>query len=350
MLPWEIGKLTKLTLVDLSYCYSLEVISPNVLSRLSKLEELYLYDSFDRWEVEGHEIFEKPRANASLVELQHLSHLTSLELHIPNEQAVPKDLFSEKLERYKISIGEKWRPWQYDVLETSRNLKLKLNQSIHLYDIGVTTLLRKTETLYLDAVKVGMNIVYDPNTEGLSHLKHFRVSNDSEAVYIINSMKSVSCETFPLLESLILENLINLEAICYGQLKAQYFGQLRIINVRQCKMLKNLFSFSIGSRVDQLQEIEVYDCENFTGLLVEKRGEDIGEDILEFSQLSSLKLRDLPSFIGSIYSEKKLSSSQPGSIQSIDARSNATSLFDQKVFMSIYFFFRLNSWFQHISF
>ncbi|XWS43117.1 hypothetical protein CRYUN_Cryun16bG0074600 [Craigia yunnanensis] len=190
----------------------LKVISPNVLSRLSILEELYLYDSFDRWEVEGHEIFEKPRANASLVELQHLSHLTSLEVNVPDEQAVPKELFSEKLERYKISIGEKWRS---DVLETSRNLKLKFNRSIHL--------------------------------------------------------------------------------------------------------------------VDQLQEIEVTVCKNFTGLLVEKREEDIGEYILEFSQLSSLKLRNLPSFIGLIYSEKKLSSSQLESIQSIGARSNATLLFDQKV-------------------
>ncbi|XWS42673.1 hypothetical protein CRYUN_Cryun16bG0034300 [Craigia yunnanensis] len=328
VLPQEIGQLTELTLLDLSYCYSLKVISPNVLSRLAKLEELCLYDGFDRWEVEGHEIFEKPRANASLVELQHLSHLKSLELHIPNEQAVPKELFSEKLERYKISIGEKWR-WN-DVLETSRNLKLKLNKRIHLYDTGVKTLLRKTETLYLDAVKDVMNILYDPNTEGLSHLKHFRVSNNSEAIYIINSMKSVSCEAFPLLESLILVNLINLEAICYGQLKAQYFGQLRIIRVERCKMLKNLFSFSIA-RVYQFQEILVSDCENFTGLLVEKREEDIGEDILEFSQLRSLRLRGLPSFMGLIYSEKKLSSSQPGSIQSIDARSNATSLFDQKV-------------------
>ncbi|XWS42677.1 hypothetical protein CRYUN_Cryun16bG0034600 [Craigia yunnanensis] len=328
VLPWEIGQLTKLTLLDLSYCSSLQVISPNVLSRLSKLEELYLYDSFDRWEVEGHEIFEKPRANASLVELQHLSYLTSLELHIPNEQAVPKELFSEKLERYTISLGEKW--WGFEVLETSRNLKLKLNQSIHLYDIGVKTLLRKTETLYLDAVKDVMNILYDPNTEGLSHLKRFHVSNDSEALYIINSMKSVSCEAFPLLESLILENLINLDAICYGQLKAQYFGQLRIIKVRDCKMLKNLFSFPIA-RVYQLQKIEVSYCKNFTGLLVEKREEDIGEDILEFGQLRSLTLQDLPSFMGLIYSEKKLSSSQPGSIQSIDARSNAISLFDQKV-------------------
>ncbi|KAK9041415.1 hypothetical protein V6N11_016517 [Hibiscus sabdariffa] len=103
VLPEEIGQLTKLKLLDLKYCRNLQVISPNVLSKLSSLEELYLYDSFDGWEVDG---IESPRNNASLAELQPLSRLTTLEVHIPNVKALPKDNLSlERKGRFRVSIG-----------------------------------------------------------------------------------------------------------------------------------------------------------------------------------------------------------------------------------------------------
>ncbi|KAE8698142.1 hypothetical protein F3Y22_tig00110602pilonHSYRG00230 [Hibiscus syriacus] len=213
MLPKEIGQLTKLKLLDLSNCYNLKVISPMVLTNLSRIEELYLYDNFDKWEVDGSE---NPRTNASLVELQHLSNLTTSELHIPDVQAIPKNnLFSGKIERYEISIGDQWYPYKKG-METSRLLKLEMDKN------------------------------------GLSNLKHFDVSNVSDTNVVINSMMLVSC-----LESLSLYNLIYLEAICDYQLKAESFGRLRVIKVNSCNMLKNLFSFSIAKGLRQLQELKV---------------------------------------------------------------------------------------------
>ena len=47
------GQLNCLKTLNLSYCRQLEVISPNILSNLKKLEELYMRGSFDRWEAEG---------------------------------------------------------------------------------------------------------------------------------------------------------------------------------------------------------------------------------------------------------------------------------------------------------
>ncbi|XVF56893.1 hypothetical protein PTKIN_Ptkin06aG0157200 [Pterospermum kingtungense] len=302
VLPGEIGQLTKLKVLDLSGCYRLEVIPPNVLSSLSRLQELYLYRSFDEWEVD-----EKAMGgDARLVELQHLSHLTTLEVHIPNEQAVPKEFFSGKLQRFKISIGEKW-DWYEDKLETSRNLKLKLNKSIHnLYDIGIKTLLRKAENLYLNGVADAMDMLYDPDIE-----------------------------VFPVLESLILKNLMNLEAICDGQvLKAGYFGRLKIIKIEYCEKLKNLFSFAIARELSQvLEKIVVNDCENCTELIAEKREEDDDNIVVEFSQLRSLSLEELPNFRGLFYSEKKDSSSQQaaGRVES----TTATSLFDPKPKVSL---------------
>ncbi|KAK9017193.1 hypothetical protein V6N11_079675 [Hibiscus sabdariffa] len=165
-------------LVSLRNAKSLEVISPGVLSSLTRLEELYLYHSFDRWEVKG---IDYPRGNAGLVELQHLSCLTTLEKY-----------------------------------ENMRVLMLKTERSVKLYD-GIKLLLRKAQNIEV----------------------------------VLNSMMLVPC-----LESLSLCDLTDLEAICDDQLKAGSFGRLRIIEVENCKKLKNLFS-SIATELHQFEEIEV---------------------------------------------------------------------------------------------
>jgi Leucine-rich repeat (LRR) protein len=88
-LPREIGLLTCLRLLDLSNCSKLEVIPPNVLSSLVALEELYMGNSFVQCEAEG-------LNNASLAGLNNLSHLITLEIHIPDISNLPKDLLFEQ--------------------------------------------------------------------------------------------------------------------------------------------------------------------------------------------------------------------------------------------------------------
>ncbi|KAA3473087.1 disease resistance protein isoform X3 [Gossypium australe] len=302
LLPKEIGQLRRLKLLDLSYCYSLKVVSPNVLSSLSRLEELYFFHSFDRWEVEGTDNL--IRSNASLVELQYLSRLTTLKVRVPNEQAMPEDnIFLGKLERYKICIGDgKWY-WTETRTEASRMLKLKMKRSSNLYG-GIKLLLRKTESLYVDEAEDVREMLDDPVNQGLPRLKHLKLSNVSDMKFVIGSRMLVSC-----LESLDLHSLMNLESICEAQLKAESFGRLRFLEVSECKMLKNLFSFSIAKRLRQLEEIEVSHCNNLKEFIIVEKEEEIGEnDNLEFPQLRSLSLRYLPTFNGAWYSQKTIQS------------------------------------------
>ncbi|GAY31858.1 hypothetical protein CUMW_272520 [Citrus unshiu] len=51
-LPKALGQLTKLRLLDLTDCFRLKVIAPNVISSLIRLEELYMGNCFIEWEVE----------------------------------------------------------------------------------------------------------------------------------------------------------------------------------------------------------------------------------------------------------------------------------------------------------
>jgi len=145
-LPSEIGLLTRLRLLDLRDCSKLEVIPPNVLSRLVALEELYMGNSFVQWEAEG-------LNNASLAELKNLSHLITLEIHIPDANNLPKDLLFEKLERYVILVGDVW-DWPDNQGEVSRILKLKLNTSFQS-EVGIQLMLlmKRTENFYLDELK-----------------------------------------------------------------------------------------------------------------------------------------------------------------------------------------------------
>ncbi|KAK9944249.1 hypothetical protein M0R45_009824 [Rubus argutus] len=86
-LPKEIGQLTGLRLLDLSNCYWLEVVSPGVISSLTRLEELRMRRSFKNWKAAG------DGSNAGLFELKDLSQLTALEVHVPNADILPADFF-----------------------------------------------------------------------------------------------------------------------------------------------------------------------------------------------------------------------------------------------------------------
>ncbi|KAF2322527.1 hypothetical protein GH714_017537 [Hevea brasiliensis] len=193
-LPREIAHLTRLKLLDLSDCDKLKVIPANVISRLSLLEELYM-ESFGQWELQGL----NSSNNASLAELKNLSRLTTLEIDVPDVKMLPKDLFSNKLERYDIVIGKK--RYRYDEYLSSRRLRIRLNTDIHL-DHGVDLLLKKAEVLYLDNVKGIKSILYDMDWEGFPQLKHLDIKNSDDIQYVINSTVQVpSLNVFPILES-----------------------------------------------------------------------------------------------------------------------------------------------------
>ncbi|KAF2294492.1 hypothetical protein GH714_011927 [Hevea brasiliensis] len=225
-LPRQIEELTRLKLLDVSDCSKLKMIPASALSKLSQLEALYMSNSFDQWEADGI----RNQGNASLAELEYLSHLMTLEIQILDAKILPKRLFSNGLQSYRILIGYGW-DWNGNY-ETSRMLKLKLKTSIHS-EYGVKVLLRETEDLYLDEVRGAENVLYDIDGDGFPQLKHLHVQNNTVIQHIINSTKCAACDAFPILESLILKSLMNLEKICHGQLAAGSFNKLGILKMKK---------------------------------------------------------------------------------------------------------------------
>ncbi|OMO70425.1 Disease resistance protein [Corchorus olitorius] len=328
-LPKEIGQLSHLRLLDLSDNPRLILIPPAVFSSLSKLEDLRLVRSFAEWDVEG---------NASLVELKHLSRLTSLAVHIWNAQIMPTELFSGKLKRYKIFIGENWY-WSSERM-TSRTLKLNLDSGLHL-DQGIKTLLKTTEDLHLNEVKDVKNVLNELDAEGFPQLKYLHVHNSPTIEHIINSVDWAPHTAFPILESLSLGNMLNLEKICHGEIAAESLSRLKIIKVENCDRLSNLFSLSTARKLFQLQEIKVTDCKNIKEIVAEeKEGIIVDNEAMnriEFSQLRSLTLECLSNFLHFWSREEMPSTAEPGGSQlTMDTRSEERTLFNkQDVFLNL---------------
>ncbi|XP_052880953.1 probable disease resistance protein At4g27220 [Gossypium arboreum] len=275
-LPKEIAQLTRLRLLDLSWCEKLKIIPPNVLSSLSKLEELYMEGSFVEWE---NGVVDNERRNASLDELNNLSRLTTLYVRISDIQMIPKHRFIETLNRYRIIVGDhpisKWLRRH----ECSRTLTLQLYTNICL-DNGVKMLLGKAEYLYLDlkGLKGIKNVLAELNKgNDFPHLQSLHVKNGIQVQYI--TMNNIE---FSELRFITLERLPQLISFCCQEercstsfeplplfIKQTYHwsSNLRRLIITGCGKLEHLLSPSVARNLVQLHCFEIVGCESLREII-----------------------------------------------------------------------------------
>ncbi|KDO36776.1 hypothetical protein CISIN_1g048566mg, partial [Citrus sinensis] len=320
-LPEELGQLNKLRLLDLTNCFHLKVIAPNLISSLTRLEELYMGNCFIEWEVER---ANSKRSNASLDELMHLPRLTTLEIDVKNDSILPEGFLARKLERFKISIGnESFMPpkcvrqdWFQSQPHFSINsdrkslraLKLKLD----FMDICSMKLqgINNVECLWLDKLQGIGDVLFNLDTEGFSQLKLLWVQNNPDIFCIVDSREMVACDAFPLLESLILHNLINMERVCIDRLKVESFNQLKNIEAYNCDKLSNIFWLSTTKCLPRLERIAVVNCSKMKEIFAIGEEVDNAIEKIEFAQLRSLSLGNLPE-VTSFCREVKTPSASP---------------------------------------
>ncbi|XP_048436134.1 probable disease resistance protein At4g27220 [Pyrus x bretschneideri] len=247
-LPKEIGKLTHLRLLDLTGCYQLKVISPNVLSGLNSLEDLRMRNSFHQWVAEG---VTGERSNASLLELKDLPHLAALAVHIPDASIMPRGLFSDKLKIYDISIGDTnytvphspysltfnfrhtTRYGRWDSMDGTLNtLKLKLTTRQELDD-GLRMLLKRSEALYLHGLE--NDFQFQSDSEDFQQLKHLYVQNIAKFTYIINEKVGL-----PNLTRLIVHECGS--RFLFSSSTARSLVQLKYLEVKRCHMMEEIVS------------------------------------------------------------------------------------------------------------
>jgi len=303
-LPHEFGQLDKLQLFDLSNCPKLRIIPPNIISRMKSLEEFYMRD----YSIQEKEEQNIQSLNATLAELMQLNQLRTLDIHIPSVANFPQNMFFDKLESYKIVIGElnMLSLVEFKVLdkyEAVRFLALNLRGNhINIHSQKwIKMLFKNVEYLLLGDLNDVNDVLYEFNVEGFANLKHLYVVNNFGIQFIINSVEQFQpLLAFPKLESMSLYKLENLEKICDNKLTRDSFSRLKIINVKTCGQLKNIFSFSMIECFGMLERIEVCDCDSLKEI-VSVEGESYNADAIEsekieFPQLRFLTLQSLPAF------------------------------------------------------
>ncbi|XP_022999581.1 probable disease resistance protein At4g27220 [Cucurbita maxima] len=282
-LPPALGQLTQLKSLDLKYCYKLEMIPPNVLSKLTKLEELDMEESFVGWDGVG---LTSKTKNASLLELHFLTCLTTLCLCVPDASIMPKQLFLDKLklERFQIVIGREWPDYTFN---TFKVMCLKVDSEILLSE-GIKRLLCESEELHLEVpVTIGNHILFELDKKDVPPLKHL-VFHHFDEQYLVSE---ASLKGFTNLELLALNRMKSLQSIINERLRVVPFNKLKIIKVEDCKILRNLFYSSIMSGLSNLQQIHVSNCEMIETIVAM---ENEATSQFECSKLSSLSLTGLP--------------------------------------------------------
>ncbi|XP_019443821.1 PREDICTED: probable disease resistance protein At4g27220 isoform X4 [Lupinus angustifolius] len=328
-LPPAIGNLTRLRLLGLSNVSGLRAIPAKIISRLTRLEELCMENTFIQWEDE-----ERKGKNACLGELSHLHQLTFLEVMIHDASVLPKGLFIfGQLEKYRIFIGDdcKWSSGNGTISKT-----LKLNQgktkNIHLH-IGIKLLLSNVEELCLTNLHGVISFLYQLNEEGFPQLKHLDVQSSDDIQYIIDLKEwHHSRETFPKLESLILHNLPNMRKICSGPLLVRSFGMLKVIKVKSCDQLDNVFSYSLVKDLSSLLEVEISKCKIMSKIITD---EDAEIDKIEFPQLHSITLDYLPNLASFCSKPMPTDMKLRSMIEYVDDSTILRPLFDEKVIQSV---------------
>lgn len=288
-LPKEIGNLHRLQLLDLGNCSQLQVIESNALSGLKRLNELYIENSFNQWEVE--------EQNASGIcarvsELNHLSHLTTLNIHIPNARIVPDALCFKNLVRYKILIGDNW-DWKSTGFEIS-TLKINIDGRFQLED-GIKTLLKKCEDLCLGEMK-GVDKILYKDCEGFPKLKCLDIEKNADIQYIICSKEPPQI-AFPVLESMFLRNMIKLEKIFNRDIETGFSLNLRKVRIEGCDSLKFVFYVSTTLLLLRLQEMVIRKCKEMDAVVKGSEQEIVNDYTMKFTQLRILELRFLPKLI-----------------------------------------------------
>ncbi|XP_048234147.1 disease resistance protein At4g27190 isoform X2 [Ricinus communis] len=276
-LPREIGQLSHLRLLDLTSCTSLRKIPVGVLSKLSRLEELYMRNSFSKWQSACGDFEQKN--NASIAELGSLSgHLKVLDIHLPEVNLLTEGLIFQNLERFKISVGS-------PVYETGAYLfqnYFRISGDMHgAIWCGIHKLLEKTQILSL--------------------------ASCYKLECIINARDWVPHTTaFPLLESLSLRSLYKLKEIWHGELPKNpsglpCFDNLRSLHIHDCGKLKNVFSLSIARVLVHLEYLDCSHCGKIREIISKKEGEDFriaeAAENTWFPKLTYLELDSLPELI-----------------------------------------------------
>ncbi|CAI9271038.1 unnamed protein product [Lactuca saligna] len=265
-LPYTIGNLVKLRLLDLTGCAGLR-IDNGVFENLVELEELYTMAG-GRY---GKAIsFTNDNCNEIAKRSRNLS---ALEFEFFRNNAQPKNMSFEKLERFKISVG--------------RSLDGELSRSSRTYENTLQLVTNKGEVL-----DSRMNELFEKT--------------------------DVLC-----LSVGDMNDLEDFEVKCSHPHLFSSFNNVRVLVVSRCEELKYLFTLGVAKALSKLEHLQVSSSDNMEELI---HIESIGVETVTLPKLKFLSLVWLPNLSGLCHNGHIVELPQLVTLE-LDGLANFTSIY-----------------------
>ncbi|KAI3914657.1 hypothetical protein MKX01_008016 [Papaver californicum] len=263
-LPEEIGGLSNLKSLNLSDNHEL-TIPPNVISRLSRLEELYMKGS-----------------SCPLDEIASLTCLNTLHL----------DARNNKMVSLSISMGCSW-PSNRDYVPYYCNISLHFDcylSTSKLFYNSIKVLLARLDNLMLVSC-TGLSSMGQLVTDvGFPHMVSLFVGECHHMEYLV-SMEKVPVITFTALEKLYLHSLSNLKSILYGSKPSGFFNKLNLLQLQKC------FHSDVSVKLKNLRVLRVEECRKLKEVVyLEGVDRCVDEDahVVTYPRLEEMYLIELP--------------------------------------------------------
>ncbi|XVF77058.1 hypothetical protein PTKIN_Ptkin14bG0009400 [Pterospermum kingtungense] len=261
----KLGELANLRVLDMRWCKFLLGFPPNLIRRLVKTEELYLYDSKIG-----------KISTAILPELEFLPKLASLSLVIPS-LCFPQDFLFPKLQRYQIAINTRFL--RYPPISSRF---LSISKGGLLLNV-ISELLWNAEFLEVSEIKEKDIKWFTDTTPGkvaqvvkiLQNLKLVSIQM-CENLQVIFQMDNAENHALLLskLKALCLLRLPNLKYIWKMPTQRVGLQSLEAVYLYKCGKLKSVFSFSIAQCLICLQMLEIESCNELKQIVEEFEGDE----------------------------------------------------------------------------
>ncbi|KAG4149641.1 hypothetical protein ERO13_D05G346400v2, partial [Gossypium hirsutum] len=272
-LPTEAGDLENLRLLDLSYCYELRRITPNLIRRLSNLEELYLHGcSSLKWATENST---KRESYSSLSELNLLPKLVVISLDISSERFLDGFVF-RRLWSFDVCIGIKreWRFQKMDLETCSISRSLRINMSVdackQLFEDGHPNLIPSLDLGFRKLTSLDLRQCHSIKLS-LSGMFHFEeMCNAPQPQGFLQKLEEVIVSDcgemqvlFPIAELRSMEQ--------EGPSHHLSLQSLKIVEIERCNNLKHIFPMSVANSLGQLHALKIKSCSQLENIIQDRQ-------------------------------------------------------------------------------
>ncbi|KAJ6752484.1 hypothetical protein OIU85_002858 [Salix viminalis] len=302
-LPDEIGELKELRLLDVTGCRSLRRIPVNLIGRLKKLEELLIGgSSFTGWDAVGCD--STGGMNASLTELNLLSHLAVLSLRIPRVECIPRDFVFPRLLKYDIVLGGWLFPTvsqiDFDNVEGLENIALSCDQMTSHGHGSQKDFLQRLEDVKVKSCRDIHTLFPAKWRQALNNLTSVEIAHceSLEEVFELGEAEEGINEEK---ELRLLSSLTRLELTWLPELKCIWKGPTRHVSLQSLVHLELLglhkltfiFTPHLAQSLVHLETLQIHSCSELKHLIREKDDErEIIPESLGFPKLKTLSIID----------------------------------------------------------